>query len=421
MFDPIPQNVPISPVDQFGGIQTPPQQMQQQVPPELQHMNDVYNQYTQQKQQNQPPSMLQSILQNRMQPEMQDVAQAGYNTAQSYLRPDLYKPMSPDQALASRYQNELSPYTSLLENQMKQGTQYMNMSGGGTGVLTNRMMQDNPGMTFTEALNHVQADPRLLGMGLQLQPGMGNQPSISTIPGAPQALGQVKYGENLGGTTGTKQAELGYAGPIAAATTGAQEQQKLTYAQPISQATKSGENAADNQQVAMGARDVSNLYKTLLGEAPGTPSGALQSTIARTSNYLNAPTQGAINQGAFDADLNNLYLATIRTLKGTGRIMEQEIENIKQAQPKDNDSNPVKIAKMQAHLQYYQGRMRELGFDPDTGQPVNGQQIPQMNAGQLNQMPAGGNPVPPTPAQLNQQSGASHSYDPATGRLVPLQ
>lgn len=128
-FNPIPtalpplqaQNVPISPIDQFGGIQTPEQGPQPtQMPPEYQHLNDVIGQYLQSKQQNQPPDMIQNIMQNRMQPTMGDAATAGLRETQSYASPQGFTPYSPEQVMAQRYANQYSPYTSMLEPQLKQ-------------------------------------------------------------------------------------------------------------------------------------------------------------------------------------------------------------------------------------------------------------------------------------------------------------
>ncbi len=82
---------------------------------------------------------------------------------------------------------------------------------------------------------------------------------------------------------------------------------------------------------------------------------------------MDMPTSGSIAQGQFDADLNNLYLATIRSLKGTGRVMEQELNKIAESAPKATDSMEVKIAKAKAHMAYYSDRMKSLGYDPSQG------------------------------------------------------
>lgn len=143
---------------------------------------------------------------------------------------------------------------------------------------------------------------------------------------------------------------------------------------------KAGTNEGDAASVAGGAKDVLNTYQLLKDSVtkPGSklPGGALESGLAAAANFLNIPTEGSKEQGAFDANLNNLFLATVRTLKGTGRVMQAEINNIQNAQPKPGDSNAVKLAKLDAHMKYYRNRMQELGFNPDNGEPVSGSAAP---------------------------------------------
>ncbi len=249
----------------------------------------------------------------------------------------------------------------------------MNMSGGGTGVLVNRLMQENPGMTFQDALFRTQAGFK---NGLQ----MDAQGNVIPMPGAPQAQGQVAFGKKLG-----------------------EQQAVANTSKQIEQQKETGKNIAENQQNAVSTGDIVGLYGKLQQDAATAPSGLFESAIARGANLANIPTKGSIAQATFDADLNNLYLATIRSLKGTGRVMEQELVKIGESAPKSTDSNAVKIAKAQAHMQYYTQRMQELGVDPSTGQ--------QMQEGQPEITSVGGQAV----------GGATHKYNPATQQLEPLQ
>lgn len=387
-------NVQVAPVDQNFMIPNPEiGPAPTQTPPQLQHLTDVIGQYIQSKQEQQNSGgITQQILANRFQPTMPDIQRSIFESNQT----GQYAP--PEQVMAQRYQAELSPYTSMLSNQMKAGTQYMNMSGGGTGVLINRLMQENPGMTMQDALYAVQS-----GMKQNLQ--MNPQGQISPMQGAPAAVGQMQFGKQ----SGEQAANLQYAAPIASAKTGAEEAQKQQFAGPIAQQTEMGKNRAENIQQMIPTGDIVGLYGKLQQDAQSAPSGMLASGMARGANLLGMPTQGSIAQAKFDADLNNLYLATIRSLKGTGRVMEQELVKIGEAAPKATDSMDVKIAKAQAHMAYYQNRMKELGFDPNTGRPDN----------------QGGIPNPPTPDQINsqmqQQGGATHRYNPATGQLEQIQ
>ena len=144
-----------------------------------------------------------------------------------------------------------------------------------------------------------------------------------------------------------------------------------------------------------------------------TPLGRICTSSRSLATSI--PTKASLAQATFDADVNNLFLATIRSLKGTGRVMEQELNQIAQSAPNNSDSNEVKMAKAQAHMQYYTQRMRSLGYDPSTGQPAGVQPV---DASQLNAPVGGGNPLPPSPDQIQ---SATHRYNPATGQLEPIQ
>lgn len=143
------------------------------------------------------------------------------------------------------------------------------------------------------------------------------------------------------------------------------------YIKNVAGAKEAGKNMGDTKQVASGAKDVLNTYKLLEEDSKTAPSGAIESGAAKAANYLNIPTEGSVAQGRFEANLNNLFLATVRTLKGTGRVMQSEIQNIAQAAPKPTDSNAVKMAKIKAHMEYYKHRMNDLGYDPETGKPTS--------------------------------------------------
>lgn len=416
MFDPIPQNVPISPVDQFGGIQTP-QQMPQQVPPELQHMNDVFNQYTQQKQQNQPPSMLQGILQNRMQPTMGDTATSIMRETQSYASPQGFTPYSPEGVMADRVKNELAPYTSVLETQNKASNNLMQQAGGATGILINRYMAEHPGSSFSDALTAVQAGPALTRMGLQLGPNN----TVSTMQGAPESLGTIKQAEGFGSQQGKNTSDLGMVGPIATQKSTAEESTKATYAPKIAAGTKAGEqlgtteanlraSMAQYPMLQQTAQRLSDLGKT----ATYTEAGQAVNTATR---QVGMPvSQGAIDRTAYISIVHNQLLPLLRQTFGS-QFTEREGERLEATLGNPNLSPPEKDAALKEFISqkmlHIQSMQREVG--------MGGGQIPQMDANQLNQAPTGQNPIPPTPDQINQQSGASHSYDATTGQLVPIQ
>lgn len=246
--------------------QMQPYQQPTQVPPQLQHANDVLNQYIQSKQaQRGANGLTESILANRFQPESQDVARSITQTAQSYGAPELFKPVTPSGAMAERYTNELAPYTSMLEAQGKLGTNMMNQAGGATGILINRLMAENPGMSFQDALYKVQT-------GYRTGTGMDANGNIIALPGAPQALGLVKYGEKAG----TNQADLQYAAPI--------EAEKKRGAGDITDVEK---KASGQRNVAETADTLEGLYDAL------DQSGAAISTQNTAQQNLSAGIRGS--------------------------------------------------------------------------------------------------------------------------------
>lgn len=142
---------------------------------------------------------------------------------------------------------------------------------------------------------------------------------------------------------------------------------KVAEAGAIAQAKSDVKSAASMKEVALGTKDVLNNYNKLLKDSDKAPSGVLESGLASAANLANMPTEGSTAQGTFEADINNLFLATIRTLKGTGRVMLSEINAIKEAVPMKTDSNAVKMAKIKSHMDYYKTRMQDLGYNAETG------------------------------------------------------
>lgn len=76
-----------------------------------------------------------------------------------------------------------------------------NPSGGTVMANVQRVMQDNPGMNFTQALQLYQTGFR---QNMQFDPTTG---SIVPIQGAPESLGVLAQAENYGGELGTLQAQ----------------------------------------------------------------------------------------------------------------------------------------------------------------------------------------------------------------------
>lgn len=109
-----------------------------QVSPEINHLNDVIQQYTQSKQDQQNNSgLVQQILSNRMQPEVQDAAKSTFLSNQNS------QYTSPDQAMADRYKLQLAPYT--------EGMQLANQSAELTGRNQTNNIQAQTGLPMAMA------------------------------------------------------------------------------------------------------------------------------------------------------------------------------------------------------------------------------------------------------------------------------
>lgn len=133
----------------WSGLMGAPQSMPQQpvqMPPEINHLNDIIQQYTQNKQDQQNNSgLVQQILSNRMQPTADDASTSVFKNAIS--APNQY--ISPDQVMADRYKEQLAPYT--------QGLQLANQSAELTGRNQTNDIQAQTGLPMAMAsLQHEQ-------------------------------------------------------------------------------------------------------------------------------------------------------------------------------------------------------------------------------------------------------------------------
>lgn len=106
-----------------------------QMPPEINHLNDIIQQYTQNKQdQSNNSGLVQQILSNRMQPSDQDTSTSIFKNAIS--APSQYT--SPDQVMADRFKDQLAPYT--------QGMALANQSAELTGRNIQNNIQEQTGL-----------------------------------------------------------------------------------------------------------------------------------------------------------------------------------------------------------------------------------------------------------------------------------
>ena len=164
------------------------------------------------------------------------------------------------------------------------GRQSRPQTQGATGALVQKVMEDNPGMTYTEALYLVQTGFR---QNTRLDPST-NQ--IGAAPGAPEALGALKGGEAYGGEAGKLQAQgelaPGVEADIAAAKSDAEfttkGRQGLIKAQ---RSLQSRELASEyiNKKSTLSIRASMNSqpgwWVLFVSQAPGTPAYNLKQQI----------------------------------------------------------------------------------------------------------------------------------------------
>lgn len=315
--------------------------------------------------------MVQNILQQRFQPTMEDVNHAAVQSVLGPM-PNAY------QAQAARMKLPMDTATQLggLEKTgaETQGLNLQNQMQAFQMPYMQNMYKQMYGGNGNYPVGFPNEDPRLTEAHMAAM--MGNKPLAD--------IDMARYNADTGVIGAKAQAE--------------------------STGSASGKQNVENTEVVRGAQDVLSTYKRLNTLAPNAPSGAIESGIAYASNKLNSPTKGAINQGKYDANLGNLYMAMIRSLKGTGRVMQSELDNIKAQQPKSTDSLPVKQAKIAEHMGYYQRRMKELGYDPSTGKPLGNNQLAPQDS---DNTPANGSA--PSASGLDEsdarvQTARSHGY-----------
>lgn len=310
--------------------------------PDLQHVNDVLDQYVQSKQQQTNGGLLQQILGNRMMPQDQDIMTAGLREAQSFASPQGFRAYTPEGQMANRVSNQLSPYSDALKlanaGEVYSGNQMQNQitaqtglpaafaslqaqqqkndvygktglpqamadlqisqtnakyadpmaqakmalekaqaqhmltggvdgQGGATGVLVSRLMKADPTLTFPQALQLVQTGFR---QGIQLDAN-GN---AAPIPGMPNAKGAIKQGEQ----TGTEQAKLNFAAPIAQQT-------------KIGEATGKAEGAIETR--AVNAPQMETLLQEAEGLLPQATGGGIQTQRRDALAYFGSATKGS--------------------------------------------------------------------------------------------------------------------------------
>jgi hypothetical protein len=171
--------------------------------------------------------------------------------------------------------------------------------GGGTGYLVERLMNENPNLSYSDALFQVQTGNR---QGLTIQDGQ-----TVPIPGFAQSRGAIEFGETAGG-----------------------ERAKAQFADDIAFNRQQGQNDAQNLEkipndlsgIIMADRQIDNLLSM-----PGL------SIATGTSSLI--PTVPGTDKSDFEAALRQLqggaFLQARQALKGGGAISDTESNKAEQS------------------------------------------------------------------------------------------
>lgn len=338
--------------------QLQPQQMQQpqQVDPRLSYINDVLGQYGQTKQKQQDTGgLIAQILSQR-------VPTTSNDTSRSLLNSSLNNTYESPEEMA------LAPYTKMAELQTKLSA--LKNRGGATGELIDRLMQENPGMNFQQALQRVQTGYR---SGTQLDAN-GN---IMAMPGMADAKGEIKYGEK----SGEQQAVQDFAAPI-------EKNKQLGEA--------AGKTEANLPTVLSSGQQMLNEI-TQLRNHRGLPyaigaGGALLPEIPGTAQ---ADALARIKQVQ-----GREFLQAYDTLRGAGAISEVEGTKAQDA--------IGRLSKAQSVDDF------RTALDDLSAVVSNGMRIAQQRAGNVQ---GGAAPV----AVPVSNGGATHRWNPQTNALEEIQ
>lgn len=278
------------------------------------------------------------LLADRFNPTMEDTSRSIRQTAQSYAVPNIYKPITAQDAADERVKDELAPYTTMLglNTQLAKAQQmnqqgYSSMAGGGTGVLMNRLRAENPNLTDAQALAIINKSG--------IAPDASGTASL--IPGYSQAKTQLaeaqQTGKNVsdlsykpqiaGGEAKAKATvEMGTAGPIENAKTQGKKDAELQYGyskaksalDDFERSTSNLTDAISKAQTLAGS-EFATGWGSYLSAFPNTDAGALQDYLQQIKANIgfdklqemraNSPTGGALGQVS---DMENKLLQAVQ-------------------------------------------------------------------------------------------------------------
>lgn len=213
------------------------------------------------------------------------------------INPDAQGTLGANNAL-TQYAQITGDVSPLIEIAKKRQMSTLPSAGGGTGILIDRLMKDNPNLSFEDALFMVQAGTR---KGLEVGQG-----GLAPRAGFGEALGTIGGQEEFGKKSGSLQAELGLKPQIELATQEAQE---------IGKSRGEGKSKLESMTANMPKLEnvVSDL-RDLASKATYTTAGQLYDDVRRQTGQL--PTEGAVARTKFISKIDNEVLPLLRETFG---------------------------------------------------------------------------------------------------------
>jgi hypothetical protein len=179
-------------------------------------------------------------------------------------------------------------------------------AGGATGVLVNRLMKENPSMSFGEALHKVQTGFRT---GVDYSPTGG----IAPMPNALETREAFKQAEETGKGRGDNAAKLEAAQPAKARLSGIIAEAKKKYQTLDEQGgiVNTNRSTADN----LAARASSTMVGQAIGGAVGTKNQSIRNDILAMEPVLMSQMMAATGLSATQLNSNaelEFYRAAVR-------------------------------------------------------------------------------------------------------------
>lgn len=265
-------------------------------------------------------------------------------------------------------------------------------NGGGRGegmAAAMKIMNENNSdatkqpITFTQAYMLATAKQ---GQGVTVDPATGG---ITTMAGAPQAAGAMKFGDQ----SGTEAAKLQYAGPIAGATANAKNASDIAAAAPKAAqegiGKAQGEAQVDLASLQANLPQVSQTIDKLINlsnTATYTTGGKLLNSAIRQAG-LPVP-QGAIDSADYESTVKNSLLPSLKAAFGA-RITNADLQYAADTLGNQSLSPPERKAQLQSYFgqkmmtaMSEQRLVNNLGASPITPGQNPVENIPAQNAAQ---------------------------------------